>query len=106
MIPSILRRRIRRDPKLHNGISKNRLRNRPLVKPWTRKPQFLARVPHLIVLPLEFVFPLLPLRGLVQFPRAMDRPVPEHAHCAEPKRAGGSGVVEGVADQFCQTSIG
>lgn len=106
VIPPILRRRIRRDPKLHNRIPKNRLSNRPLVKPLTRKPQFLARIPHLIVLPLEFVFPLLPLRGLVQFPRSMDRPVPEHAHCAESKWAGGFGMLEGVADQFCQISIG
>lgn len=106
VIPPILRRRIRRDPKLHNRIPKNRLGNRPLVKPLTRKPQFFARIPHLIVLPLELVFPLLPLRGLVQFPRSMNRPVPEHAHCAESKRTGGFGVLEGVADQFCQMSIG
>ena len=106
VIPPILRRRIRRDPKLHNRIPKNRLGDRPLVKPLTRKPQFFARIPHLIVLPLEFVFPLLPLRGLVQFPRAMNRPVPEHAHRTESKRAGGFGVIEGVADQSWQISIG
>lgn len=96
MIPPVFRRGIRRNSQFNWRNTHSLLRNSNHKQPQIRSPQLLARIPNLIVLSLQFQFPLLSRVAFVDLPCAVDRPVAQHAHRTKAEWARRERVVERV----------